>query len=161
MIKSVACFIALSLFVFCVGCNSDAVVDDGVVDFDKDDATMNAAMDQARATFGQFEENWQREEVGVVSLKFKMETSAGEYEYIWFEPSEITASSVTGTCSNDPRDIPGLAFGDERTVDRSKVADWMIMENGKCYGGYTIRVMSERDPDNAPPLEFADYPASQ
>lgn len=155
------CFFIASLVLMCVGCNDATTVDDGIVDVDKDDATMNAAMDKARATLGQFEQNWQGGNVGVASLKFKMETSTGDSEYIWFEPTEITQTSATGTCSNDPRDVPGLALGDERTVDRSQIADWMIMENGKCYGGYTIRVLSERDPDNAPPLEFADYPASE
>ncbi len=33
------------------------------------------------------------------------------------------------------------------------------MDKGKCYGGYTIRVLSELDPSNASGLEFADYPA--
>ena len=65
------------------------------------------------------------------------------------------------SCANDPENIAGLRFGDVRTVDRSQVSDWMIMENGECYGGYTIRVLSELDPANAPPLKFVDYPTTE
>ena len=72
--------------------------------------------------------------------------------------AEALSHEITGECANDPEKIPGLKLGDVRTVTRNDVSDWMIVVGNKCFGGYTIRVLAERDPDAAPPLEFVDPP---
>ena len=128
-----------------------------VINVDDEDETMNAAIETAKKTFSQFERNWKRNDIEGFSVKLAMQTDDDDLEHIWFTPIEIGDEQLIATCANDPKSVTGLQFGDVRTVDRSAVSDWMIMENGKCYGGYTIRVLSERDPDAAPPLEFADY----
>ncbi|WP_246146477.1 DUF2314 domain-containing protein [Rubripirellula lacrimiformis] len=131
-----------------------------MIDVDDEDVAMNAAIAKAKETFAQFEQNWKRSGIEGTSVKFSMKTDDGEREHIWFTPITIDDEQITARCANDPRSVSGLKFGDVRTVNRSTVSDWMIMENGKCYGGYTIRVLSELDPESAPPLEFADYPGS-
>jgi len=129
-----------------------------VINVEDTDEAMNAAIQKAKETFPAFEQNWKRNDIDGFSVKLGIETDEDDLEHIWFTPTEIDDEQVTGTCANDPEKVAGLQFGDVRTVDRSAISDWMIMENGKCYGGYTIRVLSDRDPDAAPPLEFADYP---
>jgi uncharacterized protein YegJ (DUF2314 family) len=142
-----------SLFWGCDTASSRREVQQGVVN------VADAAREKAKETFAQFEQNWKRTDIEGFSIKLAMKTDSGDLEHIWFTPSQIDDKQVTATCANDPISISGLKFGDVRTVDRSAVSDWMILENGKCYGGYTIRVLSERDPSNAPPLKFADYPS--
>jgi len=153
----------LILVILCVICGCDKGnrlpdVPHRVINVDDEDEAMNAAIETAKETFPQFERNWKRNDIEGFSIKLAMKTDDGDLEHIWFTPIEIGAEQLTATCANDPENVTGLQHGDVRAVDRSAVSDWMIMENGKCYGGYTIRVLSERDPDVAPPLEFGDYP---
>lgn len=121
---------------------------------------MFAAINTAKETLGFFEKNWKTMENDGYSLKFALPTPDGELEHIWFSPTRIQGDRITGECANDPVSIPGLKIGDTRTVTREDISDWMILVGNKCFGGYTIRVLAKRDPDAAPPLEFADLPVN-
>lgn len=129
-----------------------------VVNVEDDDAEMVEAIETAKKTLVFFENNWRTMKNDGYSLKFALPTNDGGLEHIWFSPSKIEGKKITGKCANDPVSVPGLKFGDIRTVNRSDVSDWMIVVGNKCFGGYTIRVLADRDPAAAPPLEFVDPP---
>jgi uncharacterized protein YegJ (DUF2314 family) len=120
------------------------------------DAEMNDAISTAKKTLSFFEKNWQTMESDGVSVKFAIPTSDGELEHIWFTPTAFNGNEVTGRCANDPVKVPSLKLGDIRTVSRDDVSDWMIVIGNRCFGGYTIRVLAQREPGAAPPLEFVD-----
>ncbi|HEY0981725.1 DUF2314 domain-containing protein [Schlesneria sp.] len=157
-----AMFLSMSLsVVFTTGCDTRNQLPDvphRVTRIEDSDEEMNAAMQKAKETFHQFEKNWQRLDIEGYSIKLGLKTDHDGLEHIWFTPIKIDPNQITATCANDPVEIARLKFGDTVKVDRSAVSDWMIHENGKCYGGYTIRVLAEREPDHAPPLIYADYP---
>ncbi len=138
------------------GCNT-STQSDPVVKVEHDNEKMNAAMEKARDTFPLFLRNWKTMPNDGASVKIAVPTPDDSLEHIWFEPITITNDEVTGTCANDPANVPGLKYGDKRTFKRSDISDWMIMVGRKCYGGYTIRVLCEIEPEGAPPLEFADF----
>ncbi len=132
----------------------------GVIDVAGDDADMNAAIAKAQETFDFFEANWETMDSDGYSVKFALPTADGQFEHIWFSPTKIAGNQVTGECANDPRGIPELKLGDVKTVDRSAVTDWMIVQGNKCYGGYTIRVLSKQSPEAVPNFTFVDPPES-
>ncbi|CAD75675.1 YegJ family protein [Rhodopirellula baltica] len=155
-------FVLSTLIAVC-GCSESPIADSSVppvVSIEDDDSEMNAAIAKAQETLSFFENNWKTMDSDGYSLKFAMPTSGGELEHIWFSPIKFEGDEITGECANDPEDIPNLKLGDVRTVTRNDVSDWMIIVGKKCYGGYTIRVLSEREPDVAPPLEFVDPPTN-
>ncbi|WDQ18409.1 DUF2314 domain-containing protein [Rhodopirellula sp. P2] len=155
-------FVASTLIAFC-GCSESPTPNSSVssvVNVEDDDSEMNAAIAKAQETLSFFENNWKTMGSDAYSLKFALPTSDGELEHIWFTPIKIEGDEITGECANDPENIPNLKLGDARTVTRSDITDWMIIVGQKCYGGYTIRVLSEREPDVAPPLEFVDPPTN-
>lgn len=157
MFRITFCVVVFSILSLHVGCDGQNGGANGVVRVEESDEAMVAAIATAKETFGQFERNWEGADLEGVGVKFAMDTDSDGVEHIWFTPTKIEAGQITGSCANDPVEVSGLKFGDVRGVDRSKISDWMIMENGKCYGGYTIRVLAEQQPENAPPFEFADY----
>ena len=118
-----------------------------VVDIESDAPDMLAAIKTAQKTMSFFEQNWRTMDNDGASLKFALPTPDGGREHIWFMPTKILSDKITGKCSNVPVGIPGLNIGDVRTVSRDDISDWMIVVGDKCYGGYTIRVMAEREPD--------------
>lgn len=137
------------------GCSHQAS-SDPVVGVEDDDARMTAAMDKARETFPLFLKHWQSMPSDATSVKIAVPTADDSLEHIWFAPVSIADNKITATCGNDPANVPDLKYGDERTFELSDVSDWMIMSGKTCYGGYTVRVLSEMEPENAPPLEFAE-----
>lgn len=130
---------------------------DPVVNVDSSNDEMQEAIATAKKTFSQFVDNWKTMPNDGASVKFGVPTSDDSVEHIWFEPTKITATEITGVCGNDPAKVPGLKLGDTRTFKRSELTDWMILDGTKCYGGYTVRVLTKMDPSNAPPLEFVDF----
>ena len=148
--------IVAAVFTVQFGCGSSSVRDP-VVKVDETNVEMQDAIDTARKTFDQFVKNWKSMRNDGVSVKFGLPTWDDEIEHIWFNPSEITDTEITGTCGNEPAKVAGLKYGDVRRFDRSELTDWMILQGDKCYGGYTIRVLSKMEPDMAPPLKFIDF----
>ena len=124
---------------------------------EENDPEMHEAIETAKRTFPKFLENWKSTENQGYSLKFAVGTSSGRVEHIWFNPVLIHGDRIEAVCANDPADVPGLKAGDTRELKKSDISDWMIMLNGKCYGGYTARVLAKRDPSQKPPFDFADF----
>lgn len=159
MLKSISTFCVVSIGILFLGCSEpdDRMANNPPVLYVEDvDAEMNAAISTAKKTLPFFEKNWQTMESDGVSVKFAVPTSDGELEHIWFTPTSFNGNEVTGRCANDPVKVPSLKLGDIRTVSRDDVSDWMIIVGNRCFGGYTIRVLSQREPGAAPPLEFVD-----
>lgn len=151
----------MASLVFTAGCNGPSDKSSsatGVFNVAADDEEMRAAIKKAQDTFSFFEKNWQTIESDGCSVKLALPTVGGEPEHIWFSPIEISGDKIVGECANDPVSIPNLQVGDLRTVSREDLSDWMIVVGNQCYGGYTIRVLAERDPSAAPPLDFVDPP---
>ena len=145
--------ILMAAFLFSCSNNDDPPI----IDVDSEDQQMNAAIEKARSTLDQFFENYTSIENDGYSLKFGLETSDGGIEHIWFNPLGVNGDTIKAECANQPRDIPDLKLGDIRELKREQITDWMIVSGNKCYGGYTIRALAEKDPKNAPPFEYADF----
>ena len=146
---------AVAICCIFAGCDSESS-SDPVVNVEATDEAMNGAVEKAQQTFPQFLKHWKTMPSDSVGVKVGLSTSDDEVEHIWFEPITITDTEVSGICANDPNKIPNLKLGDKRTFGRSEVSDWMILVGDKCYGGYTIRVLSQMEPENAPPFAFLD-----
>lgn len=150
----------ISCTVVFAGCDASRS-GDPVVQVDDDDAAMNTAIETARKTFGLFSANWKTMPNDAASIKVGLPTTDGSLEHIWFTPTEITELEITGVCGNNAANIPDLKLGDSRTFKRSEISDWMILVGDKCYGGYTIRVLTKLEPENAPPLVFVDFESAK
>ena len=149
---------SLIVIIGCSGASDQSSSVNGVFNVVADDEEMGAAIEKAKGTFSFFESNWKTMKNDGYSIKLALPTVDGDPEHIWFSPISINGDEIVGECANDPVKIPNLKAGDVRTVSREDVSDWMIVVGNQCYGGYTIRVLSERDPSAAPPLEFVDPP---
>ena len=129
---------------------------DVVVSVSSEDVEMNGAIERAKREFNFFADNWKTTKNCRYSLKFELPNSVGGYEYIWFNPIEISGEIITAQCANAPDKVDGLKVGDVRQLNIKQLSDWMIVDGGKCYGGYTIRVLTKRRPNDKRPFEFVD-----
>lgn len=111
-----------------------------------DDAKMNAAVAEARATLPIF---WKVAEAGDPAVQRKivkvaLPVKGGGQEHLWMGFESHDDRQVNGRLENEPEYLPGLHNGDPVTVDPSQVSDWAYVRGGKMYGAYTMRVVLDQ-----------------
>lgn len=114
-----------------------------------EDERMNWAIEKAKLTLWYFEN----------SLKFPLEHQSyfsvkvlivdGEHgEHIWLtNPHFDDERNLYGTVGNEPVNIKTVKLDQMIGISRDQISDWMIIENGKLIGGYTIRAIRDGIPD--------------
>lgn len=116
-----------------------------VLNISSQDERMNWGMEKARLTLHYFEDCLKNPipGQGYFSIKVKIEDQ-GMVEHIWLnDPSFDESGNLFGVVGNVPIDITNLELGKKIGIQRELISDWMIIENGRLIGGYTIRAMRE------------------
>lgn len=118
-----------------------AVKGDEIVEFRAEDAAMNAAIAEAKASLPVF---LARLDAGALQsadgLKVGFHTDQGR-EHIWVDHIARKGDELTGMLANEPNWMPGLHQGSTVTFDPALVTDWSYEKDGKLWGNYTTRVM--------------------
>jgi len=106
---------------------------------------MESALQEARDTLDIF-----IEKIGTphpdrtfVAIKVRFSPPDGPPQDIWVDEVIYTDGSFRGLMGDD---IPSLRLeaGEKVTVEEEDILDWMIVEDGKLVGGYTIRLAVHR-----------------
>jgi uncharacterized protein YegJ (DUF2314 family) len=79
----------------------------------------------------------------LVAVKVRFVPADGLSQDMWVDEISYEAGSFHGTMGDD---IPSLRLtvGDKITIAPEDIVDWMIVEDGKLIGGYTIRLAFQR-----------------
>jgi uncharacterized protein YegJ (DUF2314 family) len=114
-----------------------------------DDREMTAAMDRARATLPQFEERLANptptQTMAIIKARF---TEGDLVEHMWLNQIAVTPEGYSGVLGNDPYELEDVKAGATLIVPREQVSDWIVVDGGKLVGGYTMRVLRSRLPEN-------------
>ena len=114
-----------------------------------DDREMNAAMAKARETLAQFEERLANPTPTQTMAIVKGRFSEGDLvEHMWLNEIVVTSDGYRGVLGNDPYELKGVRAGETLTVPRERVSDWIVVDDGKLVGGYTMRVLRSRLPED-------------
>ena len=109
-------------------------------------AKMNAAMDEARRTVGQFTQAMQSakpEQRFTVKVRV---TDGAATEYMWLSNVTFDGTAFHGTLSDDPYQVKGYKVGQEIMVKPTEIADWIVMDGDKQKGGYTEKAIESDAP---------------
>ncbi len=133
-----------ALVVACPACKRSK--GDPVVNVEKDDAEMNAAIAEARQRWPELLAAYREHKGESYAVKYPFPTKNGGNEHIWISVTNIEGDSVTGLIDNEPVNDIGHKNGDSVTVPGKELSDWMYMPPGsKDYvGGFTIKVLLAR-----------------
>ena len=82
------------------------------------------------------------------SIKSPFKTDSGKYEHMWVMWVVYADGKFKGKLGNSPLDIKTLKVGDPVQIDRKNVSDWIIMDGDKMLGGYTAKLLMEREKKN-------------
>jgi uncharacterized protein YegJ (DUF2314 family) len=117
----------------------------GVVHVASDDERMNWAIEKARLTLDYFRDSLLNPRSGQSYFAVKVKiTDQGEDEYIWLTtPSFDEEGNLFGVVGNKPQFITTVKENQEIGIDADHIADWMILENERLIGGYTIRAIRD------------------
>ncbi len=144
--------LALCILAGCGGASTDSptmVERDEVIFVKQDDEEMNAAMKKARDSLDEFERRFKNPQPtdSDFQVKVRLEAEDGP-EHVWAEVVRIEGDVFVATIKNYPRYVKNVKFGDEITVTRDKLSDWSYHDKGKKIGGFTVRVLLKRMPQD-------------
>lgn len=109
------------------------------------DVELEAAIQQARNTLNEFTDRLasSHPDRKFVAVKVRFLPTDGLSQDIWVDEITYTGSSFRGNMGDD---IPSLKLsaGEKIVVPAEDIVDWMIVEDGKLVGGYTIRLAYQR-----------------
>lgn len=72
----------------------------------------------------------------------------GFTENIWVLLTDVTDDEFIGLLSNEPVQIKSKKMGDKVRFAKANVKDWMIKNDKEIYGGYTMRVLLDKLPED-------------
>lgn len=111
-----------------------------------EEESMNAAIDKARRTVDYFRSSLTAPtpDQQYFSAKARIEDN-GEVEHIWLNDVSFDDSgNLFGKIGNEPLSLKNVKIGQEVGIAEDQLSDWMIVENGRLIGGYTLRVLRDK-----------------
>jgi uncharacterized protein YegJ (DUF2314 family) len=77
----------------------------------------------------------------------------GQTEHFWITDLTFENGEFKGTINNDTGIVSNVKIGQEWTIKKEDISDWMYMRDGKMYGNYTMRPLLK----TLPAEEAAQY----
>jgi len=112
-----------------------------------DDLEMNAAIQQAQGSLDVFIAALASPAPGQTyfSIKARFPYGSGDAaEHMWLDDVAFDGERFEATLANEPIYVSDLHIGDRVTIERERISDWMIVDNGRLLGGFTIYVLRSR-----------------
>ena len=154
MWKAILLRATIVTFLFLSSCGQDdqstreIVARDGEPDVhmvSDEDPEMNSAMEQARESVTTFITSLQNPGQNQTYFSVKAKIVDGEHtEHIWLYDVTYDGNQFLGKIGNRPLNVKNVSLGDEIALVPAEISDWMIVEDNKLVGGYTLRVLRNR-----------------
>ena len=128
---------------------NDVVVRPGQPDYirtPRNDPEMDNAVATAPTTVQQFIDALKSPKANQSGFSIKKGFKQGEMtEHMWLGDVTFDGTMFHAKLNNDPVDVNNVKFGDAVTISPKDISDWMFIEDGKLIGGYTVRVLYNRE----------------
>jgi uncharacterized protein YegJ (DUF2314 family) len=137
--------VVLLAFTGCGDSESSSSSRPPVIHVKETDKEMNAAMEKARATLDTFFTAQAKpgpKQKGF-SIKAPFE-EGGKVEHMWVNEVRAEGDLIKGKIGNDPENLKRFHAGMACSFPRSRVSDWMYIDDGRLVGGTSIRLLRNR-----------------
>lgn len=132
--------------------------------FEAEDAQMQEAIQKAQETFHEFLSAFEQDSYRILTalevtlIKYALPATNGinvEHNFL----SEITLDNgvLSGVISNKPIYANEFEEGQRVVIDPLRVSDWLYIIDGKCFGGFTIKLIWSRFSDEEK-SQYSDRP---
>jgi uncharacterized protein YegJ (DUF2314 family) len=143
--------ILILIAIFCamlLACGSiqELVAGEGgnVISVAADDPEMNAAIQEAQDTLPLFIAALQAPTATQSYFSIKVGFpygEAGEVEHMWVSKLSYTDGQFAGILDNKPVFVTDIHLGDQVAARLEEISDWMIVDDGRLLGGFTLHVL--------------------
>jgi uncharacterized protein YegJ (DUF2314 family) len=85
------------------------------------------------------------------SVKYPLAADDGSgvgIEQVWLTGIQFKDGVYYGILAGSPTHLNGMKKGDKIIFDTEIITDWMYMQNGKIIGGYSIKYLLEKIPED-------------
>ena len=133
----------LAMVALAIGCSSSP---DTLIEGGYDEAEMAAATERAIAEVDTFIADLESGRSENYAVKAPIEDS-GETEHFWLIGVTFANNQFTGTINNEPGMVSNVTMGQQYTLGKTEISDWMFMRDGKMHGNYTLRPLLATMPE--------------
>jgi uncharacterized protein YegJ (DUF2314 family) len=115
-------------------------------------AAMDAAIARSRAEIGVFIKALKAPKPSQTYFSVKkpcpwQDGDTTSHEHIWLSDVTYQDGKFSGKLANEPVDVKDLKIGDTVSVDEKEASDWMIIDDNRLVGGYTIIALRDQMPE--------------
>jgi uncharacterized protein YegJ (DUF2314 family) len=129
-----------------IGCSSGEPPP--VAGTDDDDPVLQAATAQARKTVGEFISRLEKPAAGEIFSVRAAFREGAVAEQLWLSEVRFDGKNFTGKVDDTPERLTAVKAGQTHQVSPEQISDWMILENNRLVGAYTIRALRDQIPPN-------------
>lgn len=134
----------VAIIILITGCSTGEPLP--VVSVDDEDSALLAATAQARKTVGEFLARLEKPVAGEI-FSVKAVFREGEVtEHLWLSEVRFDGKNFTGKVDSTPEKLTRVKAGQTQQVPSDQISDWMILENDRLVGAYTIRALRDKIP---------------
>lgn len=102
-----------------------------------DENAMNAAIARARSETGEFLKVLESGKADSFSVKAPITDKHGT-EHFWITDIAFKDGVFHGKVGDEPGVVQNVKYGQDWTIKREEISDWMYMRGERIHGGYTI-----------------------
>ena len=109
-----------------------------------DDTEMNAAILEAQETLPLFIQAFQNPKSTQTYFGIKAKFPYGDgdsAEHLWLSDLSYKNNLFIGVVGNEPVYVKTIQMGDQISVSIADISDWMIIEENRLLGGFTIHAL--------------------
>ncbi|MEM8670882.1 MAG: DUF2314 domain-containing protein [Planctomycetota bacterium] len=141
--KSIVLLSTLVVALGVLGCDSkpETLVEGGY-----DQSEMAAATARAISEVDEFLADFESGRSEDYAVKAPIEDN-GEVEHFWLVDISFKDGRFTGRIGNDPGIVTNVTMGQQYSLGKTEISDWMFMRDGKMHGNYTLRPLLATMPE--------------
>jgi uncharacterized protein YegJ (DUF2314 family) len=111
-----------------------------------DDAAMNAAIEKAKQTSGEFLEAVRHPKPSYSGFSVKKPYPAvpSSVEHMWISQVREVGDHLEGVVANEAYETKAVKLGDEVSFKLEEISDWKFLDGNRLRGGFTIRYFYDR-----------------
>jgi uncharacterized protein YegJ (DUF2314 family) len=142
--KMIALLSTLVITLAVAGCDSkpETLVKGGY-----DETEMSAATERAISEVDTFIAELKSGQSESYAVKAPIE-DAGEVEHFWLIGVTYADGRFSGTINNEPGMVSNVKMGQQYSLSKTEISDWMFMRDGKMHGNYTLRPLLVTMPES-------------
>ena len=125
--------LAGSALMGCGGAKPSTLVDSGY-----DESAMEAAIARARSEVDSFVAELANPTGTDHAVKAPIK-DGDQTEHFWMTGLTFENGQFKGTIDNDPGVVTNVKIGQEWSLAKDEISDWMYFREGKMHGNYTVR----------------------